>query len=53
MARHSRDLLVDEHAVQRQLQRKSGHRRKELLQLAKASRLRMRGGTTHCPGSNS
>jgi hypothetical protein len=37
MARRSHDLLVDEHAVQRQLQRKSGHRRKELLQLAKAS----------------
>ena len=37
MTRRSHDLLVDEHAVQRQLQRKSGHRRKELLQLAKAS----------------
>jgi hypothetical protein len=37
MARRSHDLLVDEHAIQRQLQRKSGHRRKELLQLAKAS----------------
>ncbi len=36
MARRSHDLLVDEHAFQRQLQRKSGHRRKELLQLAKA-----------------
>jgi hypothetical protein len=37
MTRRSHDLLVDEHAVQRQLQRKSGHRRKELVQLAKAS----------------
>jgi hypothetical protein len=37
MARRSHDFLVDEHAVQRQLQRKSSHRRKELLQLAKAS----------------
>jgi hypothetical protein len=37
MTRRSHDLLVNEHAIQRQLQRKSGHRRKELLQLAKAS----------------
>src|ERR1700675_4704349 len=37
MTRRTQDLLVDEHAVQRQLQQKSGHRRKELLQLGKAS----------------
>jgi len=29
MTGRSHDILVDEHAVQRQLQRKSGHRRKE------------------------
>jgi len=37
MARPSHDLLVDEQSLPRQLQRKSRHRRKDLLQLAKAS----------------
>jgi hypothetical protein len=37
MAGCNHDPLVDEQSLRRQLQRKSHHRRKDLLQLAKAS----------------
>ena len=37
MARRSHDPFVDEQSLQHQLQRKSRRRRKDLLQLAKAS----------------
>ena len=37
MTRRSHDLLVDEHAIQRQLQWKSRRRRENLRELAKAS----------------
>jgi hypothetical protein len=42
MARRSHDLLVDEHAVQRQLQRKSGHRRRRLSRHRATAAMRLR-----------